>query len=215
VKDAIGDLPEECTHSATYMSAPICNYQRNLRRSLQLSSGIPRVKDHIFKELAPLTVARIEQIPLLPGSDWRDLPNIRHPLSDELLLRSWNIISATANTDLEGVSVVRGRYALFGLEMKQEDTLIPWCLVHTASRHTSGLVYTDDFTGMPFPTTVTNPEPISKQGQVIHPKAHRVLSVRECARSQGFPDDFVFVGNTMDKYRQLECSTSATGCCIG
>jgi site-specific DNA-cytosine methylase len=38
---------------------------------------------------------------------------------------------------------------------------------------------------------------------VIHPEQHRVVSVRECARSQGFPDHFRFVGNVMDKHRQI------------
>ena len=36
-----------------------------------------------------------------------------------------------------------------------------------------------------FSTTVTNPEPMGKQGRVLHPSQHRVVSVRECARSQG------------------------------
>ena len=36
-----------------------------------------------------------------------------------------------------------------------------------------------------FSTTVTNPEPMGKQGRVLHPTQHRVVSVRECARSQG------------------------------
>ena len=33
-----------------------------------------------------------------------------------------------------------------------------------------------------FSTTVTNPEPMGKQGRVLHPDQHRVVSVRECAR---------------------------------
>jgi len=54
-----------------------------------------------------------------------------------------------------------------------------------------------------FPTTVTNPEPISKQGRVLHPNQNRIISIRESARSQGFPDHFVFIGTTVDKYRQI------------
>ncbi|KAJ7150376.1 S-adenosyl-L-methionine-dependent methyltransferase [Mycena filopes] len=41
-----------------------------------------------------------------------------------------------------------------------------------------------------FPTTVTNMHPTAKQSKVLHPE---VLTVREFARSQGFPDWFVFV----------------------
>jgi DNA (cytosine-5)-methyltransferase 1 len=38
---------------------------------------------------------------------------------------------------------------------------------------------------------------------VLHPEQNRVVSVRECARSQGFPDHFKFYGNIMDKHRQV------------
>ena len=32
---------------------------------------------------------------------------------------------------------------------------------------------------------------------------HRVVSVRECARSQGFPDSYKFYGTPVEKYRQI------------
>lgn len=38
---------------------------------------------------------------------------------------------------------------------------------------------------------------------VLHPEQNRVVSVRECARSQGFPDRFKFTGNILDKHRQV------------
>ena len=41
------------------------------------------------------------------------------------------------------------------------------------------------------------------QGRVLHPEQHRVVSVRECARSQGFPDTYKFFGNILDKHRQV------------
>ena len=41
------------------------------------------------------------------------------------------------------------------------------------------------------------------QGRVLHPEQHRVVSVRECARSQGFPDTYRFYGNILDKHRQV------------
>ncbi|PPQ86962.1 hypothetical protein CVT25_009784 [Psilocybe cyanescens] len=43
-----------------------------------------------------------------------------------------------------------------------------------------------------FPTTVTNVDPTAKQSQVLHPWCFRMVTVRELARSQGFPDSFVF-----------------------
>uniref|UniRef100_A0A8C2IQ98 DNA (cytosine-5-)-methyltransferase 1 n=1 Tax=Cyprinus carpio TaxID=7962 RepID=A0A8C2IQ98_CYPCA len=41
------------------------------------------------------------------------------------------------------------------------------------------------------------------RGRVLHPEQHRVVSVRECARSQGFPDTYRFFGNILDKHRQV------------
>ncbi|KAK7465308.1 hypothetical protein VKT23_005287 [Stygiomarasmius scandens] len=43
-----------------------------------------------------------------------------------------------------------------------------------------------------FNTTVTNVDPTAKQCKILHPSCHRILTVRELARSQGFPDWFQF-----------------------
>jgi len=37
----------------------------------------------------------------------------------------------------------------------------------------------------------------------IHPVENRTLSVREAARLQSFPDDFVFMGTQMETYHQV------------
>ena len=42
----------------------------------------PILRDHICKEMSALVHARMQYIPLSPGSDWRDLPNIEVRLSD-------------------------------------------------------------------------------------------------------------------------------------
>ena len=87
---------------------------------------------------------------------------------------------------------------------RQDFTLIPWALAHTATNHNhwSGLyarVHWDSY----FSTIVTNIHPDGKQGRVIHPEENRLLSVRECARSQGFPDWASFAGSMIEKYRQI------------
>jgi DNA (cytosine-5)-methyltransferase 1 len=53
----------------------------------------------------------------------------------------------------------------------------------------------------PSPTLVTSP--VQKASMLCHPVQDRPLSVREYARIQQFPDDWMFVGNTLSKYRQI------------
>ena len=52
------------------------------------------------------------------------------------------------------------------------------------------------------------------QGRVLHPEQHRVVSVKECARSQGFPDTFRFFGNILDKHRQVCVLLHWRGCWV-
>ena len=40
-------------------------------------------------------------------------------------------------------------------------------------------------------------------GYVTHPVENRAITVREGARIQGFPDDFIFIGNRISQYRQV------------
>ncbi|KAJ7116840.1 S-adenosyl-L-methionine-dependent methyltransferase [Mycena crocata] len=57
-----------------------------------------------------------------------------------------------------------------------------------------------------FPTTVTNMHPTAKQCKVLHPDSLRMVTVRELARSQGFPDWFVFRSinnNVVTLHRQI------------
>lgn len=53
----------------------------------------------------------------------------------------------------------------------------------------------------PSPTCVTSP--IQKATAMCHPTKLRPLSVREYARIQQFPDDWILTGNLTSKYRQI------------
>ncbi|KAL3515763.1 hypothetical protein ACH5RR_022665 [Cinchona calisaya] len=59
-----------------------------------------------------------------------------------------------------------------------------------------------DWAGI-YPTCVTNPQPMGGVGRWFHPKQDRLLTVREYARAQGFPDSYQFVGNLRNKNRQV------------
>lgn len=175
----------------------------------------PILYDHICKEMNPLVAARMRHIPVAPGADWRDLPNIELRLSDGAWSRKLKYThndkknGRAGNGALRGVcSCAEGRAC--DPADKQFGTLVPWCLPHTGNRHNhwAGLYGRLEWDGF-FSTTVTNPEPMGKQGRVLHPEQHRVVSVRECARSQGFPDTFRFFGNILDKHRQVHVHVPA------
>ncbi|GJN23014.1 hypothetical protein PR202_gb10628 [Eleusine coracana subsp. coracana] len=90
------------------------------------------------------------------------------------------------------------------LSTGQMVDLIPWCLPNTAKRHNQwkGLYGRLDWEGN-FPTSVTDPQPMGKVGMCFHPEQDRIITVRECARSQGFPDSYRFAGNIQCKHRQI------------
>lgn len=53
----------------------------------------------------------------------------------------------------------------------------------------------------PSPTVVTSP--IQKATMMCHPRANRPLSVHEYARIQQFPEEWIFIGTTSAKYKQI------------
>ena len=55
--------------------------------------------------------------------------------------------------------------------------------------------------GQPSPTLVTSP--VQKASMLCHPTSNRPLSVKEYARIQQFPEEWIFIGNTASKYRQI------------
>lgn len=53
----------------------------------------------------------------------------------------------------------------------------------------------------PSPTVVTSP--VQKATMMCHPTQNRPLNIKEYARIQQFPDDWIFTGTTAAKYRQI------------
>ena len=53
----------------------------------------------------------------------------------------------------------------------------------------------------PSPTVTTSPA--QKATMLCHPKKDRPLSVKEYSRIQQFPEDWIFIGTTSAKYKQI------------
>jgi len=203
--DSISDLPPiPSGHdqiSIPYQADPRSHLQRNFRKKANV------LTDHITKPLNPLQQERINLIPTDPGADWRDLPNKRVTLEDGRQTRK---LEYNYEKESKGRGVcncatsTKRRLEHCDADDKQSDTIIAWSLPHTADRHNnwSGVYGRAPWDGI-FKTTITDPEPLGKQGQVLHPEQNRLLSVREYARSQGFGDDFGFSGTIRDKHREI------------
>lgn len=209
VRDTMSDLPEIRNGASAleilYNGEPQSWFQRQLRGSQYQ----PILLDHICKDMSALVAARMRHIPLAPGSDWRDLPNMEVRLSDGTLTKKLrynyhDFKNGCSSSGLERGVCACAEGSTCDPQARQFNTLIPWCLPHTGNRHNhwAGLYGRLEWDGF-FSTTVTNPEPMGKQGRVLHPEQHRVVSVRECARSQGFPDTYRLYGNILDKHRQV------------
>uniref|UniRef100_A0A8C3PXV1 DNA (cytosine-5)-methyltransferase n=1 Tax=Chrysolophus pictus TaxID=9089 RepID=A0A8C3PXV1_CHRPC len=209
VRDTMSDLPEIRNGASaleiSYNGEPQSWFQRQIRGSQYQ----PILRDHICKDMSALVAARMRHIPLAPGSDWRDLPNIEVRLSDGTSTRKLRYTHHEKKNGRSSSGALRGVCSCAEGKAcdpadRQFNTLIPWCLPHTGNRHNhwAGLYGRLEWDGF-FSTTVTNPEPMGKQGRVLHPEQHRVVSVRECARSQGFPDTYRLFGNILDKHRQV------------
>lgn len=212
VYDAWSDLPKiengANLEKMPYKSKPITHLQKLLRYPDNHSTEALLI-DHICKDMSPLVQARMELIPVGEGSDWRDLPNRAVKLSDGTTTNKLQYTHHDIKNGKDKNGAFRGVCQCASGEKcnpqdRQNNTIIPWCLPHTGNRHNNwaGLYGRLAWTGF-CSTTITNPEPMGKQGRVLHPEQHRVVSVRECARSQGFKDSFLFYGPIINKHRQI------------
>ncbi|KAF4529602.1 hypothetical protein B566_EDAN017932, partial [Ephemera danica] len=85
--------------------------------------------DHICKVMSPLVNARMSLIPPKPNSDWRDLPNIRMKLS------SGEYAEKLKRGVCPCASKKGGKCTFKQDNVRQGNTLIPWCLPHTADKY--------------------------------------------------------------------------------
>nr|QCB92131.1 DNA cytosine methyltransferase isoform 1 [Ixodes ricinus] len=201
LRDAISDLASlEPSDSASSFSEPMSCYQRMLKGN---SRG--PIRDHVPKLLTPLMQARVDHIPKVPRANWRSLPNIKLLLRNGKYTRK--LVYHSFGRGISGVCPCAAGKACRRQAMLQHRTLIPWRLVHSEQRQNAShhadieqaysRPHWDDWK-----STLVTVVSAEKKAD-IHPSQNRVLTPRECARLQGFPDAFALFGSTLDRYKQV------------
>ncbi|PIN10956.1 DNA (cytosine-5-)-methyltransferase [Handroanthus impetiginosus] len=189
--DAISDLPtvenNEERDEMPYNSEPQTDFQSfiRLRRdempgSLNFNS---EVLAHSLYDHRPLLLnqddyERVCQIPKKKGANFRDLPGVR--------VRPDNKVEWDPNVERKKVS--------------SGKPLVPdyaMTFVGGSSSKPFGRLWWDETV----PTVVTRAEPHNQA--ILHPVQDRVLTIRENARLQGFPDYYKLIGPIKERYIQV------------
>lgn len=172
------------------------------------------VTSHTTVQMSAIDKIRLSRLPPpLPlscrGADWRDLPNAEVEETDvdggvKLHRIAYKRDGSVCTCAGRGSSLICSGRDKVGVS----ETLIPWCLAHTAERNGG---WPDAFgrlseEGM-FAHVAGYPVPVGPNGRVFHPVQNRFCSVREFARGQGFPDSFGFFGSVTDKCHVIGAAT--------
>ncbi|BAT75263.1 hypothetical protein LR48_Vigan01g165500 [Vigna angularis] len=190
IQDAISDLPavmnSETREQMPYQSPPETEFQRYIRstkyemtgsKSNETTKERPLLYDHRPHTLSEDSYERVCQIPKRKGANFRDLPGV--------------VVGAD--------NVVR-RHPTDNPMLASGKPLIPdFCFTFEGGK--SKRPYARLWWDENLPTALTFP---SCHNQVVlHPEQDRVLTIREYARLQGFPDYYRFHGTVKGRYRQI------------
>ncbi|KAL7610992.1 hypothetical protein Lser_V15G11030 [Lactuca serriola] len=187
LKDAISDLPpvsnSEIRDEMKYGSDPETEFQKYIRATKSDMLGIPciekqkpKLHDHRPKELNEDDYLRVSRIPKTKGASFKDLPGI--------IVDDDYTVSRLPEADLmpSGKHWVPD-YAINLLERK--------------SARSFARLWWDETVSTVFCL------PNFRVEAVLHPEQDRVLTIRENARLQGFPDFYVLCGTVNERYRQV------------
>ncbi|KAF6138750.1 hypothetical protein GIB67_040882 [Kingdonia uniflora] len=192
LRDAIFDLPAVTTHEAKdempYKDPPQSEFQKYIRSSKWEMVGFAAndakntkknvLYDHRSFPLNEDNYLRLCQIPREKGANFKDLPG--------LVVGRDNVVQL--DPEMERVLLPSGKPLVPNYALS---------LGGGKSNRPFGRLWWDETV----PTVVTTPEP--RTLIMIHPEQDRVLTVRECARLQGFPDYYRFYGPVKERYRQV------------
>ncbi|KAF6174081.1 hypothetical protein GIB67_020263 [Kingdonia uniflora] len=188
LEDAISDLPEvtnyEDRNEMPYGKTPKTNFQKEIRLSMNsmLTSGEPKLHKKLFDH-CPLKMSlddfqRVVLIPKKKGANFRDLGGLK----------------VGPNNKVELDKSIERVY------LPSKKPLVPdYAITFTGGTSTEPFrrLWWDETV----PTVVTRAQPHNRA--ILHPTQDRVLTIRENARLQGFPDCYKLHGEVKDRYTQV------------
>ncbi|XP_058108507.1 DNA (cytosine-5)-methyltransferase CMT3-like [Magnolia sinica] len=190
--DAISDLPPVTNHEGRdemqYGKDPTTEFQQYIRlQRHELGDSFTRgpkssektmLFDHRPLQLNEDDFQRVCQIPKRKGANFRHLPGVR--------VREDNAVEW--DESVERVYLPSGKPLVPDYAMS---------FVRGKSSKPFGRLWYDETV----PTVVTRAEPHNQT--ILHPNQDRVLSIRENARLQGFPDYYKLFGPVKERYIQV------------
>ncbi|ESQ55474.1 hypothetical protein EUTSA_v10024250mg [Eutrema salsugineum] len=191
LKDAISDLPQvsydEVREKMPYGNLPETDFQKYIRSTKHDMTGSAIDKctkrtmllhDHRSVPMFEDDYLRVCQIPKRKGANFRDLPG--------LIVRNDNTVCR--DPSMTPVILPSGR------------PLVPE-YVFTFQQGKSKRPFARLWWDETVPTVLTVPS--CHNQALLHPEQDRLLTIRESARLQGFPDYFQFCGTVKQRYCQI------------
>ncbi|XWS49335.1 hypothetical protein CRYUN_Cryun13aG0154800 [Craigia yunnanensis] len=191
LRDAISDLPavanSETREEMSYGKPPETEFQRYIRSSkyemtgsaLNVDTTIRNpLYDHRSSPLSEDDYARVCLIPKRKGANFRDLPGI--------IIGEDNVVRRDPTEEKK--------------LLPSGKPLVP-DYVFTFEQGKSKRPFARLWWDETVPTVVTYPYCHSQAA--LHPEQDRVLTIREYARLQGFPDYYRFCGTIKERYCQI------------
>ncbi|KAL8090430.1 DNA (cytosine-5)-methyltransferase 1 [Apium graveolens] len=181
--DAISDLPavanDEDRDEMPYGTDPKTEFQKFIRLGKEgAAQSNCLLYDHRPLKLNIEDYQRVCHVPVKKGANFRDFRGVR--------VRSDNKVEW--DPDIERVYLSSGKPLVPDYAMS---------FVRGTSSKPFGRLWWDETV----PTVVTRAEPHNQI--IIHPAQHRVLTIRENARLQGFPDYYKLFGPIKERYIQV------------
>ncbi|KAL9998619.1 putative DNA (cytosine-5-)-methyltransferase [Helianthus debilis subsp. tardiflorus] len=189
LKDAISDLPPvsntEIRDKMKYTSPPETEFQKFIRATksdmLGIASGSscgekPLLHDHRPLPLNEDDYLRVCRVPKRKGANFRDLPGV--------VFDNDNTVSRASEPEL----MPSGKHWVpdYALNFR-----------HKKNTRSFARLWWDETVS----TVLCTPN--YRAEAMLHPEQDRVLTIRENARLQGFPDYYALSGNVKQRYRQV------------